>query len=386
MAKTTSEKLKSNIDIIMKRWVERADKEIRTAKHQKTLALKNSLPEYLEHMVKALSKTVDRTKECEEEDKDESSRLGKQHGKDRAETLNYTIEQLISEYHILRQVIFEVMERDEVIDKKDRETIVASIEQAVNDAASEYSNSLRDLREMMSHTLAHDLRTPITGAKMNAQMALRKIDDKDYCTSRLGDVVASMDRLDLMIENLLDAGRIRAGQDINPDLHEFDLNPLLKELFSEANLLSENQLVLNSPRRCIGNWNEAGLRRTLENLINNAIKYGTDKTPITISLEQNNTCTTIKVHNEGKPIPKDDLPKIFDQFQRAKDTEGKQGWGLGLTVVSRMVDAHKGSIEVESLDKKGTTFIIRLPNDPQTSSEEQHKKKQPRSHDDLTTH
>lgn len=62
MIKNTSEKLKENIDIIMKRWVERADKEIRSAEHQKTLALKDSLPEYLEHLAKALSEKVDREK------------------------------------------------------------------------------------------------------------------------------------------------------------------------------------------------------------------------------------------------------------------------------------------------------------------------------------
>lgn len=256
----------------------------------------------------------------------------------------------------------------------------------MNDAASEYSKVLTDLRELMSHTLAHDLRTPITGSKLSAQMALRKIDDKKFCTSKLGSIVSNMDRLDLMIENLLDAGRIRAGQEMNPELHEFDLNPMVKEIISEANLLSENQLILNSPRPCIGNWNEAGLRRTLENLINNAIKYGSNKTPVTISLEQDGKCTTIKVHNDGRPISEDDIPKIFDQFQRAKDTEGKQGWGLGLTVVSRMVEAHKGSIEVESSDKAGTTFIIKLPNDPHVSSEEQQIKKQPRSGTDLSTH
>lgn len=386
MIKNTSEKLKKNVDIIMKRWVERADKEIISADHQKTLALKNSLPEYLELLATALSKTVDRTKERVQDDKDESTRLGKQHGKDRAETFNYSIEQLITEYHILRQVIFEVLEADEVLKKEDREKIICSIEQAVNDAASEYSNILRDLRELMSHSLAHDLRTPISGAKMNAQMALRRIDNKEYSITCLGRIVSSMERLDLMIENLLDAGRMRAGQGFELVLNEFDLNRMMKEVISEITLVSSNKLVLNSPGPCVGNWNEDGLRRVMENLINNAIKYGTERGPVTISLEQNNMTSIIKVHNGGNPISKEEIPELFEQFQRAKDTEGKKGWGLGLTVVKRMVEAHKGFIEVESFDKKGTTFIIKLPNDPLHSFEEQYIKKEPRSHTDLTTH
>ncbi len=386
MVKNTSEKLRENIDIIMKRWVERADVEIRAADHQKTLALKNSLPEYLEHMVTALSRKVDRTSERIQDDKDESTRLGKQHGKDRAETVNYTIDQLISEYHILRQVIFEVIEADEIVPKHDRELIVCSIEQAVNDAASEYSNILRDLRELMSHTLAHDLRTPITGSKINAQLALRKLDNREFCETKLEKIVSNMDRLDLMIENLLDAGRMRAGEGLNPELNEFDLTELVKTLISEYSLINENHITLDSPRPCIGNWNEPGIRRVLENLISNAIKYGSEKTPITISLDQSDKTSTIKVHNEGAPIPEEDIPKLFEQYQRARETEGKKGWGLGLTIAHRMIEAHHGFIEVESADEIGTTFVVKLPNDPTTSAEVQQIKKESRTHTDLTTH
>lgn len=381
-----SKELKKNIDVIMKRWVERADLEIRGADQQKTLVLKDSLPEYLEHLVTALSKTVDRTEKRKSEDKKESTRLGKKHGKDRAETINYTIEQLISEYHILRQVVFEVMESGGILEKEDRNIIVGSIEQAVNDAASEFSNLLRDLRELMSHTLAHDLRTPISSAKLNAQMALRKITDAEYSAKKLNNIISSMDRLDLMIEDLLDAGKMRAGKGIEPELTKFDLVILIKKIISEITPDSENQIILNSSRKCVGNWNEEGLRRVLENLINNALKYGTEKSPVTISLAQNATTTFIKVHNEGPAIPKEMISQLFVQFQRAKETEGKKGWGLGLTVVHRMVEAHKGTIEVESENEKGTTFIIKLPNDPLGPSEKHHNKKESRSPDDLSTH
>lgn len=381
-----SEELQKNIDIIMKRWVERADAEIRSADQQKTLALKDSLPEYLEHLVTALSKTVDRTVERVQDDKDESTRLGKKHGKDRAETANYTIEQLITEYHILRQVIFEVMEADRIMIKEERDVIIGSIEQAVNDAASEFSNSLRDLRELMSHTLAHDLRTPISSARMNAQIALRKVTDPEFTADKLNKIVSSMDRVDLMIEDLLDAGRMRAGQGIEPELIEFDLDALVSKIISEITPESDTQLIFNSSKKCIGKWNEEGIRRVIENLINNAIKYGTESAPVTLSLAQNATTTILKVHNNGPAIPKEKIPQLFEQFQRAKETEGKKGWGLGLTVVHRMVEAHKGTVEVESSNKEGTTFIVKLPNDPMSSSEEHYMPKETRSQTDLSTH
>lgn len=386
MAKNTSEKLKKNIDVIMKRWVERADKEIVSADQLKTLVLKNSLPEYLEHLATTLSLTVNRTKKRVRDDKVESTRLGKLHGEDRSKTLNYTIEQLITEYHILRQVIFEVMEADVALNQDERDVIIGSIEQAVNDAASEFSNLLRDLRELMSNTLAHDLRTPIFSAKLSAQLALRKLDNKEFCNLRLGNIIKDMDRVDMMIQNLLDAGRFRAGQGILPEFKEFNLTKVVEEIITQAELLSENKLILNSARPCVGNWNEEGLRRVLENLINNAIKYGLEKCPVTVTMEQSSKTTIIKVHNDGPPIPSGKISVLFEQFQRAKESEGKKGWGLGLTVVKSLVEVHKGTIEVESDDKSGTTFEIHLPNDPSSVSGEQHTKKESRSHTDLTTH
>jgi signal transduction histidine kinase len=72
------------------------------------------------------------------------------------------------------------------------------------------------------------------------------------------------------------------------------------------------------------------------------------------------------VHNEGTPIPAEEVPILFQQFRRARSAEEKTGWGLGLTVVKGMTDAHHGKIEVTSEAGKGTTFTVKLPKDPTT--------------------
>lgn len=81
----------------------------------------------------------------------------------------------------------------------------------------------------------------------------------------------------------------------------------------------------------------------------------------------------------GKPIPLEDVPILFEQYRRLKSSHHKVGWGLGLTVVKGMVDAHNGTIVVESDKDKGTTFIIQLPKDGRSIVESRfsHKVGQP---------
>jgi len=107
------------------------------------------------------------------------------------------------------------------------------------------------------------------------------------------------------------------------------------------------------------------LRRAIENLVGNAVKYGTPDTPITISLRRGKSAVELVVHNEGSPISESDAPLLFQQYRRSKRAqEGtKTGWGLGLTLVKGVVDAHQGKIRVESALGKGTSFILEIPID-----------------------
>ena len=123
-------------------WEKRANIEIKAAHHQDKFALRDALPEYLSQLVNALSYTTDRTAARKRHDKEESTRISKEHGKDRAGSFNYTINQLIQEYQILREVICDVLEDAVPLSYIEREVIVCSIEQAVNDAATKFSDTI----------------------------------------------------------------------------------------------------------------------------------------------------------------------------------------------------------------------------------------------------
>ncbi len=370
MPNKTAERLKKNIDKILTIWEERVNQEVSAAQHQERKALRDSLPEYLNQMVDALSNTIDRTSARKRSDKVDSTRIGKRHGEDRAGSKNYTMDQLITEYHILRQVLCDVMEDEAPLSVLEREVIVCSIEQAVNDAATEYSNVLKDVKERMSNTLAHDLRNPLTSTKISAELVLRKLPPGDALIPKMDMIINNMNRLDQMVTGLLDASRLEAGQSMPTEIKLCDLDEIIRQVTDELSLSYPDCFKVQSKGKCEGYWDENGLRRIIENLISNAIKYGDENTSTTISLTHDKNSVELSVHNVGKPIPPEDVPILFEQYRRLKSSKNKAGWGLGLTMVKGMVDAHKGSIVVESDKDKGTTFKIKLPRDARTVVEE----------------
>jgi signal transduction histidine kinase len=361
MSISTSDRFKKNINKIMSIWEERANREIKASNHQGTTDLRDSLPEFLGQLADTLSKTNKLTQSEIKNNKEETSRLGKKHGMERAGSINYTLDQLIFEYHILRQVVRDVLEEEAPLTPEENEAIVCLIEQTVNDAATQFSETLKDLQEQVAHTLVHDLRNPMSAAKVSAQMIIRRPDNKENCLESATRISRSMDRIDKMISALLDASRMRAGETPPLEFNECDLDWLAKDVAYELNIGHKDRLFVESSGQCLGKWNQDGLRRLIENLATNAAKYSLENTPIKITITQDEDSATISVHNEGEPIPPEIQDTLFEKFKRASSSENKIGWGLGLSVVKAMVDVHGGTIEVESVKGKGTTFKIKLP-------------------------
>lgn len=235
------------------------------------------------------------------------------------------------------------------------------VEQTLTDLKAE-----RDLRDKFVATLTHDLRTPLTAAKMSAQILARKPDEPASVQRLASRVVDNVDRADRMIRDLLDANRIKAGEPLPLEIAHCDLNQLALETLQELSTIHGDRFVLEAVSKITGYWSCGGIRRILENLCNNAIKYGLSHGPVTVSLLVNPQFVEIQVHNLGSPIPLKDQPKLFEAFSRANTAlAGQQkGWGLGLALVKGIAEAHGGSVSLESSEEQlGTTFCVRLPLD-----------------------
>jgi len=104
------------------------------------------------------------------------------------------------------------------------------------------------------------------------------------------------------------------------------------------------------------------MRRIIENLCNNAIKYGAGDHPVTVSVAQNGPDeVSVSVHNWGLPIPPEDQKLLFQQYRRMDSAQ--KGWGLGLTLVEGLAKAHRGTVRVESTRETGTTFTVTVARD-----------------------
>ncbi|HEY9643109.1 MAG TPA: HAMP domain-containing sensor histidine kinase [Coleofasciculaceae cyanobacterium] len=361
MSNLASTRLKQNATKIMQLWEERARNEVYASMHQDSLVLRDSLPLYLEQLVDALSTEVDRTSAQIIADEVESTRIGKLHGHERAGYADYSMNQLIFEYHILRQVIFQVLEAEAPLDIRDRDIIIGSIEQAVNDAASQFSKTLQDIQELFMVTLTHDLRNPINVVKMGTQLLLRRLEQGDDHADVLARMMNAIDRLNTMIQNLLDASRLRAGYRLKMDFEDCNLALLIHDIVADLNFAYGKRFVVVSDAEVKSNCCRKELRRVIENLVTNAVKYGAPDTPITLTLQQTETQVSLTVHNEGKPIAPEAQSILFQQFRRTTCAEEQTGWGLGLFLAKSITEAHQGTIGVESAEGKGTSFIVTLP-------------------------
>lgn len=265
MSKQASERLLRLNDRIMKTWEKRAIEEVAAAVGRNSLVLQNSIPEFLKNIAQALDTTTDRTNVRVQRERHKAEATGKKHGQDRAREKNYTMDQLIFEYSILRQVMCEIVEEEALLSPTEREVIVCAVEHAVNDAATEFSEIFSDIQEKLKTTLAHDLRNPLSSAKMAAQLLQKDSGDVSEIPHLARQIVASMDRIDQMIHDLLDGSKLRAGERLSMVHEECDLNVILKQSIGEFELLNPSRIVFQSAGPLVGHWNANGLRRVIDN-------------------------------------------------------------------------------------------------------------------------
>lgn len=230
----------------------------------------------------------------------------------------------------------------------------------------------KEIREKFVSTLTHDLQTPLTSAKLSVQL-LTKAGDKHSLEKNSERVLNSLTRIEHMIRDLLDSNKIRAGKKLPLFVDELDLCHCIHQTITELSALHGERFKVNAPEKMHGHWCEDALKRITENLCTNAVKYGSEDTPITITIEEDKDHVHLKVHNQGHVIPFHKLEIMFNPYERLKheNQEVKKGWGLGLTLVKGLSEAQGGKVSVTS-DMTGTVFSVCLPRDVRQYVEVKH--------------
>ena len=237
--------------------------------------------------------------------------------------------------------------------------------------ANEKLKELDKLKDEFVSVASHELRTPMTAIKSYLWMALNKsaktLDPQ--VKKDISIAYSSTERLLKLVTDMLTISRIE-GKRLLLQKEEFNFNEISQQAYDELKITAaekEISFVFNLPEKpIIMNGDKEKLREVLQNIIGNALKFTPAKGRISLIINEQEKYLIIDTINSGSYIPPEELPKLFQKFNRLNVESTKKdgapvGTGLGLYITKQIVEMHNGSIEATSDKKEGTTFHIKIP-------------------------
>ena len=197
-----------------------------------------------------------------------------------------------------------------------------------------------------------------------ASTLLRRKDFDERATRQLARIVSNGERASRMIRDLLDFTQARLGGSIALERTPTDLHLIVRSVVEDlrvAHAAREVRLELSGDGH--GVWDGDRMAQVLTNLLSNALTYSPATTPVTVSAGSTEREWHVSIHNDGAPIPRDVQATLFAPMRRGPATTdtSNRSIGLGLYIVSHIVDAHGGTVGLVSSAEHGTTFTVRLP-------------------------
>ncbi|WP_339147220.1 MULTISPECIES: ATP-binding protein [unclassified Sutcliffiella] len=225
---------------------------------------------------------------------------------------------------------------------------------------------LEQMRKDFVANVSHELKTPITSIKGFSETLLDgAMNDKDTLEYFLSIILKESDRLQSLIEDLLDLSKIeKQGFKLNPEY--FEISGILEEIFvilKGKAKEKEIELIMNRPQKDLFLFADASrVKQVFINLINNAIAYTPAGGEVKVDVEEVGEEIVIVVSDTGVGMEQEEIPRIFERFYRVDKARSRNsgGTGLGLAIVKHIVEAHHGTISVKSRLNKGTTFTVKL--------------------------
>ncbi len=235
----------------------------------------------------------------------------------------------------------------------------------------EAQNALADAQAALSSrdrflsVASHELRTPLTSLKGQLQLSLRRLQRGNVDGVGADLVIADRQatRLGLLVNQLLDVSRLESGQ-FTIAAEPVDLRPLLERTVEAEQAIEPARVIELMIADALPpvQADPARLEQVLINLLENARKYSPREQPIHVSVSSTDETATIAVRDHGIGIPPEDQARVFEPFSRAANVDSGV-LGIGLYIVAQIVQAHGGTLSVESTPGEGSTFLVTLPLD-----------------------
>jgi len=219
---------------------------------------------------------------------------------------------------------------------------------SLNDMAANIKRSLRT-KEQLLIDVSHELRSPLTRIKLGLEVGSPK--------EKIDEDVREMEN---MVTSLLENYRVESEHS-KPNIEKIDLVLLIKEVLGEYNGNERIKLNISEKENVYLNTDYEKLKLVLRNIIDNALKYSTEKVEIKISEQKENSI--IYVIDKGTGIPEENLKYIFEPFYRSDPSRSRRtgGFGLGLSICKKIMETLGGSIEIKSKVNEGTEVYLSFP-------------------------
>ena len=226
----------------------------------------------------------------------------------------------------------------------------------------------KDLSERKSRFAAltqHEFRTPLSTILSSAELLEHYSGglSADEKLKMLHGIQFGVKRMDALIDNVLTIGKADAGT-LRFAPAPVDLGNLCQRVVDELRRDVAAEYEIQFERRFAGrsmNLDEILTRRILTNLLSNALKFSRSGSTVSLTLAERGSDAVIEVSDQGIGIPLEDQPRLFESFHRASNVDNRQGAGLGLAVVKKVVELHGGTVSIDSKVNAGTRVCVRLP-------------------------
>ncbi len=216
-------------------------------------------------------------------------------------------------------------------------------------------------QQRLLHDVSHELRSPL--ARLQAAIGLAR-QQPDKMQNFLDRIEHEVTRFDLLVGELLTLSRLESHINENSDEY-FDLMELVKAIAEDARFEAETHrrhLIFEPGNEVLVQGRAKLLYRAIENVIRNAIKYTPEHTSVTVKMDTSHPqYVLISVTDQGQGIPEKDIETVFEPFYRSESQPSITGYGLGLAIARRAINAHGGQIRAKNLPKGGLGVEIQLP-------------------------
>jgi two-component system phosphate regulon sensor histidine kinase PhoR len=257
--------------------------------------------------------------------------------------------------------------------KEGRGNILKTVERDVAEWAINKNKQIRELRKMEQYrkefvgNVSHELKTPIFNAQGYIETVLdSNLDDPEFIKSYLGKANSNIERLELIVNDLLEVSKFESGQ-IQLEKEAFDVVKLVKKVIFQYQHIAQKQgtiLTVHGNENSIFVYADPKrITQVVENLISNSIKYGRENGTTDIYFHDLDEQYLVEITDNGPGISEEHLPRLFERFYRADKSRNRKinGTGLGLSIVKSIIEAHEQTINVRSDIGHGTTFSFTLP-------------------------